>query len=65
MKCNETILRYVVTLILAVGGNMKLVMKLNICMPLKKILKINYTYGSLKQPTEKYLVKGNNTFYLS
>ena len=44
------------TLILAVGSNMKLMMTLNLyLMPLKKILEINYTYGSLKQPTRKFL----------
>ena len=49
----KKMVRYVMTLILAVGGNMKLMMTLNIClMPLKKILDINYKYGSLKQPTE-------------
>ena len=46
--------RYVMTLILDVGSNMKLITTLNLClMPLKKILDINYTYVSLKQPTEK------------
>ena len=46
--------RYVMTLILAVVRNMKFMMTLNLCLiPLKKILEINYTYGSLKQPTKK------------
>ena len=55
--------RYVMTLILAVGRNMKLIMKLNIClMPLKKIQEINYTYGYLDKPTKKNLVEGNNIF---
>ena len=50
-------LRYVVTLILAVGRKIKWMMKLNICMmPLKKILEINYTYGSLKQPMAKNIL---------
>ena len=66
MKWNEKMLRYVMTLILSMGRNMKLVMTLNLCMmPLKKILEINYTYGSLKKPTEKYPVEGNNIFNLS
>ena len=55
--------RYVMTLILSVGSNIKLMMTLNLCMmSLKKILDINYTYGSLKQPTEKYPLEGNNIF---
>ena len=34
------------------GRNIKLTMILNLyMMPLNKILEINYTYGSLKQPT--------------
>ena len=46
--------RYVMTLILAVERNMKLMMTLNLClMYFNKIIEINYTYGSLKQPTEK------------
>ena len=54
MKWNEKMVRYVMTLILDVGSNMKLITTLNLClMPLKKILDINYTYVSLKQPTEK------------
>ena len=59
--------RYVMNLILAVGKNMELMITLNLCLiHLKKILEINYTYGSLKQPTEKlYLVEGNNMFYFS
>ena len=57
---------HVMTMILAVGRNMKLMMTLNICMiPLKKILEINYTYVYLKQPTKKYLVEGNNISYFS
>ena len=57
---------YVMTLIIAVGRNMKFIITLNLClMPLKKILEINYTYGYLKQPTEKNLVEGNNIFYIS
>ena len=43
------------TLILVVGINMKLMMTLHLCLKhLKKILEINYIYGSLKQPTKKY-----------
>ena len=66
MKWNGKMVRYVMTLILAVGRNMKLMMTINLCiMPLNKIIDIKYTYGSLKQPTEKYLVQGNNIFYFS
>ena len=55
MKWNEKMVIYVMTLVLAVGRNMKLTMTLNLClMPLKKILEINYTYGYLKQQTERY-----------
>ena len=51
------------TLILYVGRNMKLMTTLNLClMLLKKILDINYTYGSLKQLMEKHLVEGNIIF---
>ena len=47
--------RYVMTLILAVGRNMKLTMTLNLCMmPLNKIAEIKYTYGSLNHPTPTY-----------
>ena len=39
-----------ITLILAVERSMKLMMTLNLCLiNLKKILDINYTYGSLAQ----------------
>ena len=66
MKWNEKMVRYAMTLILAVGRNMKLMMTLNLCLiPLKKILDINYTYGFMKQPTEKYFVEDNNIFYFS
>ena len=55
--------KYVMNLILAVGSNMKWTTKLNRClMPLKKILEIKYTYGSLKQPTEFFLVEGKIFF---
>ena len=38
-------------------------MTLNLCLvPLNKIIEINYTYGSLKQPTEKNIVDGNNIY---
>ena len=41
-------------LILAVRRSMKWMITLNLClMPLKKILEINYTYGSLTQPMAK------------
>ena len=57
MKWNEKMVRYAMTLILAMGSNIKLTMKLNLClMPLNKILEINYTRGYLKQPTEKNIL---------
>ena len=44
-------------MILDVGRNMKGMMALNLClMHLKKIPEINYTYGSLKQPTTKNIL---------
>ena len=56
---------YVMTLILAMGRNMKLMMALNIClMPLKKVLEINYTHGSLKQPTEKNILWRVTIFFI-
>ena len=57
---------YVMTLILDVGRNMKLMMKLNICLiTLKEILDINYTCGSLKQPTEKNILWRVTIFFIS
>ena len=51
--------RYVMTLILDMGRNMKLIMTLNLCLiPLEKILEINYTYVSLKQPMAKKSCEG-------
>ena len=48
---------HAMTLILAVGRNMEWTMTLNICMiRWKKILDINYTHGSLKQPTTKNIL---------
>ena len=56
MKWNEKMVRYVMIMILDVGINMKLMMTLNICLvSLNKILDINYTFGSMKQLTEKIL----------
>ena len=58
--------RYVMTLILAVGRNMKLMMKLNLCLiTLKEILDINYTYGYLEQPTEKNILWRVTIFFIS
>ena len=55
---------YVMTLIISMGGNIKWVMKINICLiPLKEILEINYSYGYLKQPKlQKYLVECERLF---
>ena len=45
------------TLILAVGGRMKWIMTLNLClMPSKKILDINYTYSSLTKQMKKKIL---------
>ena len=44
------------TLIIAAGRNVKLMITLNLFLiALKKILEINGTYGYLKQPTAKYI----------
>ena len=44
---------YVMTMILDEGRNMKLMLKLNLClMPLNKILEKNYTYVSLGKKRE-------------
>ena len=56
-------LRYLMTLIISVGRNIKLMMTLNLCLvSLNKIIEINYTYGSLKQPTKNNIVDGNNIY---
>ena len=53
------------TLILAVGRSMKWMTTLNIClMPLKKILEINYTYGSLTQPMSKEILSRITIFFI-
>ena len=58
--------RYAMTLILAVGRNMKLMMTLNICLiPIKKILDIHYTYGSRKQPTDINILWRVTIFFIS
>ena len=54
------------TLILAVGGSMKQMMTLNLCMmPLYKILEINYTYGSMTQPMTKEILWRVKIFFIS
>ena len=54
------------TLILAVGKSMKWMITLNICMiPLKKILEINYTYGSLEKPLAKEIFCGVTILFIS
>ena len=59
MKWNEKMVRYAMTLILAVGINILLTTKINLCLvPLNKILEINYTYLSLKQLAEKISCRG-------
>ena len=59
--------RYVITLIIYLCRKMKWMITLNLCMiTLNKILEINYKYGSLKQPMEKYILwRANNNFYFS
>ena len=62
----KKMVRYVMTLILAVGRNMKFIMTLNLCLiPLKEIPEINYAYGSRKQPTEKYILWRVTIFFIS
>ena len=52
MQWNEKMVRCMMNLILDVGRGMKWMMTINLClMPLKKILEINYKYGSLTQST--------------
>ena len=59
-------LRYLMALIIAVGMNMKWMMTLNLClMFLKNILELNYTYGSLKQPITKNILRGVTIFFIS
>ena len=49
--------RYVMTIILALGRNMKWIMTLTLCMmPMNKILYIIYIYGSLNQPMDKKIL---------
>ena len=57
--------RYVMTLTLAVGSDIKWMMNLNLCMiPLRKILEINYTDGSLKQPMAKKILWGVTILFI-
>ena len=59
-------LRYLMSLILAVRRNMKLMMTLNLCpMPLKKKLDINYTYGSLEKPLAKEILCGVTILFIA
>ena len=54
---NEKKLRGMMNMVLAVERSLKWMMPLNIwMMPLKKILEINYTYGSMTQPTAKEIL---------
>ena len=54
---NEIMAICMMNLILALGRSMECMTKLNLClMLLKKILEINYTYGSLPQPMEKNIL---------
>ena len=53
-KWNKKMVRFMMTLILAVGKSTKWMMILNLClMTLNKILDINYTYGSMTQTMAK------------
>ena len=54
---NGKIVRCMMTLILAVGGSMKWINTLNICMiNFKKIVEINYTYRSLTKTIAKNIL---------
>ena len=56
--------RCMMTMVLAVGGSMKWMMEINICLiPLKKILEINYTYGSMEKPMAKEILFSVTTFF--
>ena len=56
-QCNEKMVRYMMTLIIAMGTNTKWTMTLNIClMILGKIIEINYTYVSLKHPMARNIL---------
>ena len=53
------------TMILAMWRSMAWMMTINLClMPLKKILEINYTYGSLTQPMTKEILWRVNIFFI-
>ena len=57
--------RYVMTLILDLGRNMKWMMTINICIvPLKKIIEINYKCEYIKRPMVKFYFGGQQYFYL-
>ena len=63
---NEKMVRYVMTLNLSVGRNMKWMITLNLCLvPLKKILEIKYTYGSLKEQMEKKILDRVTILFIS
>ena len=65
-KWNEKMARCMMTLILAVGRSMKWMMTLNLCnIPLKKMLKINYTHVSLAQPMAKEILWRVTIFFIS
>ena len=58
--------RFVMTLILAVWRNMEWMKALNICMiTSKKILEIHYTYVSLKQPRTNNILWKVIIFFIS
>ena len=53
------------TLILDMGRNMQCMMTLNLYLkPLKKIVDMNYTYGSLKQPMTKNILWRVTIFFI-
>ena len=48
---------HVMNLIIDIERNIKCILTLNLCLiPKNKIIEINYTYGSLKQPTTKNIL---------
>ena len=53
------------TMILDMWRSMAWMMTINLClMPLKKIIEINYTYGSLTQPMTKEILWRVNIFFI-
>ena len=63
---NEKMVRCMMTLIIAVGGSMKQMMTLILCLiPLNKILEVNHIYGYLAQPMTKEILWRVTIFFIS